>query len=57
MAEDGKILKCRQWKDNNYFIIDETLMKLQMHYHTTVGYIQHKVQEIPFIGYIVPSYG
>ena len=42
-----------QSKSNNFSITDETLMKLHMHNHIMVIYIQYKFDEIPFIGYLV----
>ena len=54
MAEDGKkSLKFRQSKGNNSSITDDTLMKLHMHNHTMVIYIQYKFHEIPSAGYLV----
>ena len=53
LAEDGKILKFRQSKGDNSSIIDGTLIKLYVHNHTIVLYIQYKFHKIPFIGYLV----
>ena len=54
MAEDGeKTLKFRQSKGDNSSITDNTLMKILMHNHTIVIYIQYKFPEIPSIGYLV----
>ena len=47
MVEDGKkTLKFRQIKGNNYSITNDTLVKLHMHNHTVVVYIQYKFHEI-----------
>ena len=40
LAEDGKSLKSIQTKGNNSYIIDTTLVKLHVHDHTMVIYIQ-----------------
>ena len=54
MAEDEKnTLKFRQLKGNNSSITDDTLMKLHVHNHTMVIYIQFTFHEIPFIINIV----
>ena len=45
----GDKLKCRQSKGNNSSITDYTLMKLHVHNHTMVIYIQYKFHEIPYI--------
>ena len=45
--------KFRQSKDNNSFITDDNLLKLHVHYHTIVLYIQYKCDEKPSIGYLV----
>ena len=46
-------LKCRQFKSNNSSITDYTLMKLHLHNHIKVIYIQYKFHEIPSIAYKV----
>ena len=48
-----KSLKFRQSKGNNSAITDNTLMKLCVHNHTMVVYIQYKLHETPSIGYLV----
>ena len=54
MAEDGKyILIFRQSKGNNSLITDDTQVKLRVHNHSIVIYIQYTFHEIPFIGYLV----
>ena len=54
MAEDWKkSMKFRQSKGHNSSITQNTLMKLHMHNHTMVIYIQFKFHEIPSIGYLV----
>ena len=54
MAEvEKQILKFRQSKGNNSFITDDTLVKLRVHNHNMVLYIQYTFHEIPFIGYLV----
>ena len=40
-------------KGNNSSITDDNLMKLHLHKHTIVLYIQHKFHEIPSVGYKV----
>ena len=45
--------KCRQSKGNNSSITDDTLIKLQVHNHIMVIYIQYKFHESPSIGYKV----
>ena len=50
---EKKPLKFKQSKSNNSSITNYTLMKLQVHTHTIVIYIQYKFHEIPFIAYIV----
>ena len=42
-----------QSKGNNLSITDETQMKLHMHNHIMVIYIQYKLYGIPFIGYLL----
>ena len=46
-------MKFRQSKGDNSYITDDTLMKLHLHNHTMVLYIQYKFHEIPFISYLV----
>ena len=46
-----KTLKGRQSKGNNFFITDDTLMKLHVHGHTSVIYIQYTLHETPSIAY------
>ena len=54
MAEDGKkSLKFWQSKSNYSSITDDTPMKLNVHNHSIVIYIQHKFHERPSIGYLV----
>ena len=47
-----KSLKYRQSKGDNSSITHDTLMKLHMHNHTMVMYIQYKLHEIPSISYL-----
>ena len=42
-----------QLKCNNSSITSDILMKLHVHHHTIVLYIQYKFDEIPCIGYLV----
>ena len=42
-GDDNKSLKFRQSKDDNSSITDGTAMKLHVHEHTLVIYIQYKV--------------
>ena len=42
-----------QSKRNNSSITSDILMKLHVHHHTIVLYIQYKFDEIPSIGYLV----
>ena len=52
MAEDRKNMrKFKQSKSNNSYIIDDTLMKRQMHNHTIVLYNQYTFHEIPSNSY------
>ena len=46
-------MKFRQSKGNDSLKTDDTLMKLHVHNHSMVIYIQYKFQEILFIGYLV----
>ena len=48
-----KSLKFRQGKGDYSSIADVTLMKLNVHNHTMVIYIQYKFCEIPSIAYLV----
>ena len=45
-------MKVRQSKGNNSSITDATLMKLHVHNHTMVIYVQYKFHEITSIGYL-----
>ena len=52
MAEDGKkSLSFRQSKGDNSTITHDTLMKLHVHNHIMVIYIQYKFHEIPSVAY------
>ena len=42
MDDDEKSLNFKQSKGNNSSIVDDTLLKLHMHNHTIVIYIQYK---------------
>ena len=51
MAEDGKIIEIlRKSKGVNTSITHDTLIKLHVHNHTMVIYIQYKFHEISSIG-------
>ena len=53
MAEDGhKSLKFRQSNGDSSSITHDILLKLHVHNHTMVIYIQYKFLEIPSIGYL-----
>ena len=57
MAEDGKIIEIYA-KSNNSSITDYSLVKLHMHNHTMVIYVQGKFHEIPSITYkVMPEDG
>ena len=48
-----KIIKILQSKGNNSCKTSDTLMKLHVHNHTIVIYIQYKLNEISSVGYKV----
>ena len=50
---EKKSLKSRQSKGGNSSITHDILMKLHVHSHTMVIYIQYMFHEIPSIGYLV----
>ena len=52
-----KSLEFRQSKSNNSSVTDDTLVKLYVHNHTMVIYIQYKLHEILSIGYLVMAEG
>ena len=53
MTEDEKIKKFRQPKGNNHSKTDAIPMKIHMHNHIMVIYIQCQFHEIPSICYLV----
>ena len=54
MADNKKkSFKFRQSKDNTSYIAYDTLMKLHMHNHTIIIYIQYTFHVITSIGYLV----
>ena len=46
-------MKFRQSKGNNSSITEDIMMKLHVHNHAMVIYIQYEFHEIPSIGYLV----